>query len=186
MWFWTYWDKTFVFSLNFILILLALSYLLRVIGIERISFLKVGSMKAWFIFYDKCHWQWFFIFLLFQGYCYPDEHYLPTFFHVSLSNFVIIFGKATCNCCNSVFTNPLCHLRFQMVDPGGIANWSVTHVDWSERKWHPKAYRAKDVSFELIRSISVCHSNLSLIFPSVLSLIFVLADSFVWIAVDWS
>ncbi|CAL9065269.1 unnamed protein product [Musa banksii] len=27
-----------------------------------------------------------------------------------------------------------------MVDPIGSANWSVMHVDWSEGKWHPKAY----------------------------------------------
>ncbi|MCL7038931.1 hypothetical protein MKW94_005173 [Papaver nudicaule] len=31
---------------------------------------------------------------------------------------------------------------FNMMDPGGIANWSVTQVDWSERKWHPKTYLA--------------------------------------------
>ncbi|ONK69498.1 uncharacterized protein A4U43_C05F23570 [Asparagus officinalis] len=43
---------------------------------------------------------------------------------------------------------------FHMVDPGGIANWSVTHVDWSEGKWHPKAYRAQDVTFELMKNIS--------------------------------
>uniref|UniRef100_A0A2P2KHJ4 Uncharacterized protein LOC107420809 n=1 Tax=Rhizophora mucronata TaxID=61149 RepID=A0A2P2KHJ4_RHIMU len=43
---------------------------------------------------------------------------------------------------------------FNMVDPGGIANWSVTHVDWSEGKWHPKAYRARDISYELIKSIA--------------------------------
>lgn len=42
-----------------------------------------------------------------------------------------------------------------MVDPTGIANWSVTHVDWSEGKWHPKAYRAVDTSFELLKNISV-------------------------------
>ncbi|XP_020227358.1 glycosyltransferase BC10 isoform X1 [Cajanus cajan] len=42
----------------------------------------------------------------------------------------------------------------QMVDPGGIANWSVTHVDWSERKWHPKSYRARDVTFELLKNIT--------------------------------
>lgn len=42
-----------------------------------------------------------------------------------------------------------------MVDPGGIANWSVTHVDWSEEKWHPKAYRAQDVTFELLKNITV-------------------------------
>ncbi|KAL5199249.1 hypothetical protein ABZP36_020452 [Zizania latifolia] len=43
---------------------------------------------------------------------------------------------------------------FNMVDPTGIANWSVTHVDWSEGKWHPKAYRAVDTSFELLKNIS--------------------------------
>jgi len=43
-----------------------------------------------------------------------------------------------------------------MMDPDGIANWSVTHVDWSEGKWHPKAYRAKDVTFELLKNITVC------------------------------
>ncbi|THU67566.1 hypothetical protein C4D60_Mb05t26000 [Musa balbisiana] len=42
---------------------------------------------------------------------------------------------------------------FHMVDPGGIANWSVTHVDWSEGKWHPKAYRARDVTFDLLKNI---------------------------------
>eukprot|EP00252_Welwitschia_mirabilis_P010174 TRINITY_DN23347_c0_g1_i1.p1 TRINITY_DN23347_c0_g1~~TRINITY_DN23347_c0_g1_i1.p1 ORF type:complete len:334 (-),score=36.86 TRINITY_DN23347_c0_g1_i1:231-1232(-) len=28
-----------------------------------------------------------------------------------------------------------------LLDPSGIANWSVTHVDWSEGKWHPKKIR---------------------------------------------
>ncbi|XP_048495005.1 glycosyltransferase BC10 isoform X2 [Beta vulgaris subsp. vulgaris] len=54
--------------------------------------------------------------------CYADEHYLPTFFH--------------------------------MTDPGGIANWSVTFVDWSERKWHPRSFRAQDVTFELLRNMT--------------------------------
>lgn len=48
------------------------------------------------------------------------------------------------------------NLNVQMIDPTGIANWSVTHVDWSEGKWHPKAYRAKDVTFELLKNITVC------------------------------
>ncbi|KAK9017772.1 hypothetical protein V6N11_000776 [Hibiscus sabdariffa] len=42
---------------------------------------------------------------------------------------------------------------FNLIDPGGIANWSVTHVDWSERKWHPKSYRTQDVTYELLRNI---------------------------------
>ncbi|KAG8043391.1 hypothetical protein GUJ93_ZPchr0458g22836 [Zizania palustris] len=36
----------------------------------------------------------------------------------------------------------------------GIANWSVTHVDWSEGKWHPKAYRTNDVTYELLKNIA--------------------------------
>lgn len=44
----------------------------------------------------------------------------------------------------------------QMVDPGGIANWSVTHVDWSEGKWHPRSYRAADVTYDLLKNITVC------------------------------
>lgn len=43
---------------------------------------------------------------------------------------------------------------FHMKDPGGIANWSVTHVDWSEGKWHPKSYRSQDVTFELLKNIT--------------------------------
>jgi hypothetical protein len=43
-----------------------------------------------------------------------------------------------------------------MVDPGGIANWSVTHVDWSEGKWNPRSYRAADVTYELLKNITVC------------------------------
>ncbi|EPS69106.1 hypothetical protein M569_05660 [Genlisea aurea] len=43
---------------------------------------------------------------------------------------------------------------FHMLDPSGISNWSVTHVDWSEGKWHPRSYRAQDISFELMRNIT--------------------------------
>uniref|UniRef100_A0A1J3GGX5 Glycosyltransferase BC10 n=1 Tax=Noccaea caerulescens TaxID=107243 RepID=A0A1J3GGX5_NOCCA len=42
---------------------------------------------------------------------------------------------------------------FNMIDPGGIANWSVTHVDWSEGKWHPKLYNARDITPYLLRKI---------------------------------
>lgn len=42
-----------------------------------------------------------------------------------------------------------------MVDPDGIANWSITHVDWSERKWHPKSYKAHDITKELLKNITV-------------------------------
>ncbi|MBA0795302.1 hypothetical protein Gohar_006174 [Gossypium harknessii] len=44
---------------------------------------------------------------------------------------------------------------FNLVDPGGITNWSVTRVDWSERKWHPKSYRAQDVTYDLLRNFTV-------------------------------
>lgn len=55
-----------------------------------------------------------------------------------------------------------------MVDPGGIANWSVTHVDWSEGKWHPKAYRAKDVTYELLKNIAVCSTMIFTSFTQLL------------------
>ncbi|KAE9609195.1 hypothetical protein Lal_00020551 [Lupinus albus] len=39
---------------------------------------------------------------------------------------------------------------FNMVDPGGIANWSVTYVDWSEGKWHPRSFSAQDITHHLM------------------------------------
>ncbi|GAB2250848.1 hypothetical protein Droror1_Dr00017098 [Drosera rotundifolia] len=49
---------------------------------------------------------------------------------------------------------------FRRIDPGGIANWSVTHVDWSEGKWHPKSYRAQDVTYELLQNITSIDESL--------------------------
>jgi len=43
----------------------------------------------------------------------------------------------------------------QMMDPAGIANWSVTYVDWSEGKWHPRSFRAKDVTYERLKNMTV-------------------------------
>ncbi|XP_047311971.1 glycosyltransferase BC10-like [Impatiens glandulifera] len=43
---------------------------------------------------------------------------------------------------------------FNMLDPDGIANRSVTNVDWSEGKWHPKSYRAQDVTHELLKNMT--------------------------------
>lgn len=43
---------------------------------------------------------------------------------------------------------------FYMFDPTGVANWSVTHVDWSEGKWHPKSYTAKDITYGLMKNIT--------------------------------
>ncbi|XP_042046113.1 glycosyltransferase BC10-like [Salvia splendens] len=49
---------------------------------------------------------------------------------------------------------------FHMLDPAGIANWSVTHVDWSEMKWHPKSYESQDVTMELLRNITSISESL--------------------------
>jgi len=48
---------------------------------------------------------------------------------------------------------------FNMVDPGGISNWSVTHVDWSEGKWHPRSYSAADVTYDLLKNITAIDEN---------------------------
>ncbi|XP_073052459.1 glycosyltransferase BC10-like isoform X2 [Primulina eburnea] len=57
-----------------------------------------------------------------------------------------------------IMADSLYHTKFRdycrMIDPSGISNWSVTHVDWSEMKWNPKSYQAKDVTYELIRNIT--------------------------------
>ncbi|KAK8295555.1 hypothetical protein V6Z11_D05G068000 [Gossypium hirsutum] len=45
-------------------------------------------------------------------------------------------------------------LYCKMIDPGGIANRSVTYVDWSEGKWHPRSFRAEDISFEFLKNLS--------------------------------
>ncbi|XP_054788487.1 glycosyltransferase BC10-like isoform X1 [Prosopis cineraria] len=43
---------------------------------------------------------------------------------------------------------------FNMFDPSGIANWSVTYVDWSEGKWHPRLFKVQDVTSKLLNAIS--------------------------------
>ncbi|XVF48153.1 hypothetical protein PTKIN_Ptkin03bG0168400 [Pterospermum kingtungense] len=43
---------------------------------------------------------------------------------------------------------------FNMIDPGGIANRSVTYVDWSEGKWHPRSFRAQEITFELLKNLT--------------------------------
>ncbi|MBA0756789.1 hypothetical protein Gotri_019934, partial [Gossypium trilobum] len=40
-----------------------------------------------------------------------------------------------------------------MTDPSGVANRSVTYVDWSEGKWHPRAFRAEDITFEFLKNL---------------------------------
>ncbi|CAN1825499.1 Glycosyltransferase BC10 [Linum perenne] len=47
---------------------------------------------------------------------------------------------------------------FTMIDPHGIAKWSVTHVDWSEGKWHPRSYRAGDITYNFLKNLTVCLS----------------------------
>lgn len=82
--------------------------------------------------------------------CYADEHYFPTLLHVSTYNssdlLLLLFLVA-----NMI----LLYYFFQMVDPNGIANWSVTYVDWSERKWHPRSYKPPDITSKLLRNITV-------------------------------
>lgn len=84
--------------------------------------------------------------------CIADEHYLPTFFQVRIS---IVMQFPVLTVLNLWLIGLCLWTVVQMVDPGGIANWSVTHVDWSERKWHPKSYRAHHVTYELWRNITV-------------------------------
>uniref|UniRef100_A0A1J3JPH7 Glycosyltransferase BC10 n=1 Tax=Noccaea caerulescens TaxID=107243 RepID=A0A1J3JPH7_NOCCA len=43
---------------------------------------------------------------------------------------------------------------FYMLDPSGISNWTVTQVDWSERKWHPKTYMPEDITHELLNNLT--------------------------------
>ncbi|CAI5948182.1 unnamed protein product [Closterium sp. NIES-65] len=41
----------------------------------------------------------------------------------------------------------------QKLDPGGVSNYTVTFVDWTERKWHPKAYSVDNTTSLLLRQI---------------------------------
>ncbi|MED6185780.1 hypothetical protein PIB30_060391 [Stylosanthes scabra] len=43
---------------------------------------------------------------------------------------------------------------FNIVDPAGISNWSVTYVDWSQRGWHPRSYGLQDVTYQLFNNIT--------------------------------
>lgn len=86
--------------------------------------------------------------------------------------------------CFCIFHHSCC---FQMIDPAGIANWSVTHVDWSEGKWHPKAYRLQDVTFDLFRNITVwssCNPYIGLYISQLGASAWVL-DIVVTMAVHW-
>jgi hypothetical protein len=39
------------------------------------------------------------------------------------------------------------------VNPCHLANWTVTHVDWLDWKWHPKSYAAQDVTQTTLAAI---------------------------------
>jgi len=39
------------------------------------------------------------------------------------------------------------------VNPHHLANWTVTHVDWLDGKWHPKSYAAQDVTQTTLAAI---------------------------------
>ncbi|TYI48011.1 hypothetical protein E1A91_D13G216600v1 [Gossypium mustelinum] len=43
---------------------------------------------------------------------------------------------------------------FNMIDPVGIAKRSVTYVDWSERKWHPKSFKAEDITLKFLKNLT--------------------------------
>ncbi|KAB1996159.1 hypothetical protein ES319_D13G212500v1 [Gossypium barbadense] len=43
---------------------------------------------------------------------------------------------------------------FNMIDPVGMAKRSVTYVDWSERKWHPKSFKAEDITLKFLKNLT--------------------------------
>ncbi|MBA0756790.1 hypothetical protein Gotri_019935 [Gossypium trilobum] len=47
-----------------------------------------------------------------------------------------------------------------MIDPSGVANRSVTYVDWSEGKWHPRAFRAQDITFEFLKNLTFIEESI--------------------------
>lgn len=71
-------------------------------------------------------------------------------FHCTLSGlvFCIVWSKI-------LLTALVQCYGLQIADPGHISNWTVTHVDWSEGKWHPKSYEKGDITEETLRSIQV-------------------------------
>ena len=50
-----------------------------------------------------------------------------------------------------------------MLDPGGIANWTLTYVDWSEKKWHLKTYMPEDITHELLKNLIVLITKLLIV-----------------------
>ncbi|KAG0606244.1 hypothetical protein M758_9G125000 [Ceratodon purpureus] len=46
-----------------------------------------------------------------------------------------------------------------MMDAGHLSNWTVTHVDWSEGKWHPKSYEKGDITEATLQSIQAIENH---------------------------
>ncbi|KAK8261869.1 hypothetical protein V6Z12_D13G217800 [Gossypium hirsutum] len=57
-----------------------------------------------------------------------------------------------------VMADSLYYTKFRyyckMIDPVGIAKRSVTYVDWSERKWHPKSFKAEDITLKFLKNLT--------------------------------
>ncbi|KAK8369764.1 hypothetical protein V6Z11_A01G132400 [Gossypium hirsutum] len=70
--------------------------------------------------------------------CIADEHYLPTFFNVRIILCIMFF------------------IHFTLASSNAL-----TRVDWSERKWHPKSYRAQDVT-EIAFSLNLWNGHMKL------------------------
>ncbi|XP_039018699.1 glycosyltransferase BC10-like [Hibiscus syriacus] len=49
---------------------------------------------------------------------------------------------------------------FNMIDPSGIANRSVTYVDWSEGKWHPRTFGAQDITFDFLKNLTFIEESI--------------------------
>eukprot|EP00249_Psilotum_nudum_P009789 c22154_g1_i2 orf=674-1477(-) len=46
-----------------------------------------------------------------------------------------------------------------IMDPLSISNWSVTYVDWSEGKWHPRSYSKEDITLSKLTDIQIIDEN---------------------------
>jgi len=56
-----------------------------------------------------------------------------------------------------------------MLDPGGISNRSVTYVDWSEGKWHPRSFGAQHITYKLMKTLTVCDTDYAFFISSLFS-----------------
>ncbi|KAH7331784.1 hypothetical protein KP509_20G050500 [Ceratopteris richardii] len=59
-------------------------------------------------------------------------------------------GDANRNCYpDEHYVQTLLHI----IDPQGISNWSVTYVDWTDQKAHPRSFHAGDINLSLLEKI---------------------------------